>query len=1056
MQIINNQDSLLLDVLKKRVNTKSNVYISCSFFTSFALFELLHILNIASKVEVLLDFQTEKEENFKFIQSDSEKKFNLKLDRKSRITQVLVLLKDKIQIRKGVTGNQNLLIVENQNVSTCYLITPLNLDSVSLGVLPSGLPVFINSFEDPSNQYLSLFKNSWNNSSLSLNDTIIEKLEKGIRDYTGEEIYKYCIRKIFQYSTINERADEKLQKVGFKDSKIWSLLYNFQKDAVIGAIEKIETFGGCIIADSVGLGKTFEGLAVMKYYQLRNSRILVLAPKKLRENWTVYKMNDKRNILAQDRLNYDVLNHTDLSRTKGKSGDIDLEMINWGNYDLVVIDESHNFRNNPTKRGMTRYKRLMNDVIKSNIRTKVLMLSATPVNNKMNDLKNQIAFITEGDDVAFVSYGIDSISQVMRDSQRRFTQWFRNGDLDNLNVNSLMESLDGAYFRILDMLTIARSRKHIEKYYDTTNIGKFPTRLKPDTVHPEIDIKGKFKNIGQVYDEISTLTLASYTPLGYVRADKRDFYEEKYDMQTHTGSVFRQVDREQSLIYLMRVNLLKRLESSIHSFKLTTEKLIGLVSSNLKQLKEHQNGEVDYDLNITDIDLDDTELEDLLIGGKTKVLIQDIDTIRWRQDLEHDKRILTTLLGSIKLIDVERDAKLKELKDRLSIKIDTQPYNSGNKKAIIFTAFADTANYLYDELSNWLKTEKGLHTALVTGSGTNKTNMPKCRSDLSSILTNFSPRSKNRKDIFPDEKNEIDILFCTDCISEGQNLQDCDYLVNYDIHWNPVRIIQRFGRIDRIGSINENIQLVNFFPSMELDQFIDLVARVQGKMVMLDVSATGEDNVISKSNREMQDLDYRKRQLKQLQNQVLDLEDIDGNISITDMTFNDFKIDLEKSSDKQLEDLNDIPPASYAVVKSNLNEIKEGVIFCLKDTSADFKAKLKNNILYPYFLVYISMDGTTIVTASQTKKALDYFRKLCMGQNQVLPDLVAQFEKDIKGNKKVSAFAKALQTSILEVAGVQEDLGLDSLASRGAVNLISKNMNKEDTLELISYLVIKE
>jgi hypothetical protein len=1056
MQLINNQDSLLLDVLKDSINAQSNIFISCNYFTSFALFELIEILKTASKVEVLLDFQTEKEEDFKFIQSDSEKKLNLKLDRKNRITQVLELLTDKIQIRKGGTGNQNLIIVENHNVSTCYLLTPLNLDSVSLGVLPSALPVFINSFDDPTNQYLGLFQNSWSNSNLSLNDTIIEELEKGTRNYSGEEIYKYSIREMFQYSTINERADEKLQKVGFKDSKIWSLLYNFQKDAVIGAIEKIETYGGCIIADSVGLGKTFEGLAVMKYYQLRNDRILVLAPKKLRENWTVYQMNDKRNILAQDRLNYDVLNHTDLSRTKGKSGDIDLEMINWGNYDLVVIDESHNFRNNPTKRGMTRYKRLMKDVIKSNIRTKVLMLSATPVNNKMNDLKNQIAFITEGDDEAFLSYGINSISQVMKDSQRRFTQWFRDGDPDDLNVNSLMESLDGAYFRILDMLTIARSRKHIEKYYDTTEIGKFPNRLTPETVSPEIDTQGKFKNIGEIYDEISTLTLASYTPLGYVRADKRDFYEEKYDMQTHTGSVFRQVDREQSLIYLMRVNLLKRLESSIHSFKLTTEKLIGLVNSNLKQLKEHQNGEVDFDLNITDIDLDDTELDDLLIGGKTKVLIQDIDTIRWRQDLEHDKDILTQLLGSIKLIDVERDAKLKELKDRLSEKIDKQPYNKGNKKAIIFTAFADTANYMYDELSDWLKTEKGLHSALVTGSGTNRTNMPKCRSDLSSILTNFSPRSKNRKDIFPNEKNEIDILFCTDCISEGQNLQDCDYLVNYDIHWNPVRIIQRFGRIDRIGSINENIQLVNFFPSMELDQFIDLVARVQGKMVMLDVSATGEDNVISKSNREMQDLDYRKRQLKQLQNQVLDLEDIDGNISITDMTFNDFKIDLEKSSDRQLADLNDIPPASYAVVKSNLNEIKDGVIFCLKDTSADFKEKLKNNILYPYFLVYLSMDGKTMVTASQTKKALDYFRKLCMGQNQVLPDLVALFEKEIKGNKRVSAFAKALQTAIIEVAGVQEELGLDSLASRGAINLMSKSVNKEDSLELVSYLVIKE
>jgi len=1055
MQIINNKDNRLLDVLKKLVTNTSNIYLSCNYFTSFALFELIDDLKISKRVEVLLDFQTKKDEDFKFIQNENEKQLNLKLDRKYKINQVIGLIDDKIELRKGGIGNQNILVVENNGTSTCFILTPMNLDSVGLGVLPSEMPVFINSFEDSKNQYLNLFKNSWENSTQSLNDIVREKLEKGTRDYTGEEIYKYCIREIFHYSTINERADEKLQKVGFKDSKVWNLLYNFQKDAVIGAIEKIETYGGCIIADSVGLGKTFEGLAVMKYYQLRNDRILVLAPKKLRENWTVYQMNDKRNILAEDRLNYDVLNHTDLSRSNGKSGDIDLEMINWGNYDLVVIDESHNFRNNPTKRGMTRYRRLMNDVIKSNIRTKVLMLSATPVNNKMNDLKNQIAFITEGNDQAFSSYGIDSITQVMRDSQRRFTQWYRDSDPDDLDVNELMESLDGAYFRILDMLTIARSRKHIEKYYDTSNIGKFPTRLKPDTVHPEIDTKGKFRDIGQVYDEISTLTLASYTPLGYVRADKRDFYEEKYDMQTHTGSVFRQVDREQSLIYLMRVNLLKRLESSIHSFKLTTEKLIELINANLKQLKDHQNGETDYDLNITDVDIDDTELEDLLVGGKTKVLIQDIDTIRWKQDLEHDKRILTTLLSNIKLIDVERDAKLKELKERISEKVDKQPYNKGNKKAIIFTAFADTANYLYKELSDWLKVEKGLNSALVTGSGNNKTNMTDCRSDLSSILTNFSPRSKNRKDIFPDATSEIDILFCTDCISEGQNLQDCDYLVNYDIHWNPVRIIQRFGRIDRIGSINESIQLVNFFPSMELDQFIDLVAKVQGRMVMLDVSATGEDNVISRSNREMQDLDYRKRQLKQLQNQVLDLEDIDGNISITDMTFNDFKIDLEKSSDQQLADLKDIPPASYAVVKSNLDEVKEGVIYCLKDTSADYKDKLKNNILYPFFLVYISVDGAHMVKPSQSKKALDYLRKLCMGQDAVLADLVGQFEKETKGTKNMKAYTKALKNTIQEVVGVQEEIGLDSLASEGGTTLLSKTMSDEDSLELVSYLIIK-
>jgi hypothetical protein len=832
------------------------------------------------------------------------------------------------------------------------------------------------------------------------------------------------------------------------------LLYNFQKDAVIGAIEKIETYGGCIIADSVGLGKTFEALAVMKYYQLRNDRILLLAPKKLRDNWTVYQSNDKLNILAEDRLNYDVLNHTDLSRENGKSGDINLDTINWGNYDLVVIDESHNFRNNPNKRGMTRYKRLMQDVLKSNIRTKVLMLSATPVNNKMNDLKNQIAFITEGDDRAFSKYGIDSVSQVMRDAQRKFTNWYKNGDPNNLDVNQLMSNLDGSYFRILDMLTIARSRKHIEKYYDTTDIGKFPNRLKPITVSPKIDTQDLFKDIGEIYDELSTLSLASYSPLGYVRPDKRSFYEDKYDMKTHTGSIFKQVDREQSLIYLMRVNLLKRLESSIHSFKLTVEKIIHLIDTNLKQIEEHNIGTIENEINITDIDIDDTELEDLLVGGKTKVLIQDIDIIRWKQDLEQDKSVLVTLMNNIKLINVEQDAKLLELKKIIINKI-ANPINPDNKKVIIFTAFADTANYLHSQLNEWLKVEFGLYSALVTGSGSNKTNMPKCRTDLSSILTHFSPKSKKRNEIFPDEVNVIDVMFCTDCISEGQNLQDCDYLINYDIHWNPVRIIQRFGRIDRIGSVNENIQLVNFFPSMELDSFIDLVARVQGKMVMLDVSATGEDNIISQDSSQMQDLDYRKRQLKQLQDQVVDLEDVQGNISITDLTFNDFKIDLDKSSNEQLKELNQIPKASYAVVKSNLENIKKGVIFCLKGNSDDYAKKLKNNILYPFFLVYISLDGEEIVKASQTKLVLDYFRKLCMGNDIILPELIAEFDKETKGNKKMEVYANLLKTSMLEVVGVQEEVGLDSLATPGGTTLLSNALNKEENLELISFLIIK-
>lgn len=1055
MNIIDNKSRLLLEELQSAVTPDSNIYISCNHFTAFALSELIDILSKSKQVHLLLSNNFDAEDDFRFIQNDSETKLNLLLDRKYRINQVIGLIDEKIQIRKGIVANQNILIVENDGLLNFFSLTPLDLDSICLGILSSDSPITITSIADITNPFLPIFKNAWESSKIVLNDTIKALLVKGTSNISAEAIYKYSIREIFHYSTINERADEKLEKSGFKNSKIWSLLYNFQKDAVIGAIDKIETYGGCIIADSVGLGKTFEALAVIKYYLLRNDkRVLLLAPKKLRENWTVYTLNDKRNILAEDRLNFDVLNHTDLTRERGKSGDIDLETIHWGNYDLVVIDESHNFRNNPNKRdGMTRYKRLMNHVIKANIRTKVLMLSATPVNNKMNDLKNQVAFITEGDDRYFYQHGIDSISQVMKDAQRKFTLWYKNGDPNNLDVNELMESLDGSYFRILDMLTIARSRKHIEKYYDMGDIGNFPNRLTPLTITPEIDTKGQFSNIGQIYDEISTLTLASYTPLAYVRADKREEYEAKYDMETGTGNVFKQVDREQSLIYLMRVNLLKRLESSIYSFKLTVEKLITIIDENLRLIDNHQSGTYDLDLGINDIDIDDIELEDLLVGGKTKVLIQDLDNILWKQDLKLDKSILVKLLGNIKLIDVQRDAKLLELKNRIEDKI-RNPINSDNKKVIVFTAFADTANYLYNELHEWLKKEHGLNSALVTGSGTNKTNMPKCKTDLNTILTNFSPLSKKRGEIYPEEKNEIDILFCTDCISEGQNLQDSDYLVNYDIHWNPVRIIQRFGRIDRIGSQNENIQLVNFFPSMELDSFIDLVARVQGRMVMLDVSATGEDNIISQDSR-MQDLEYRKRQLKQLQDQVIDLEDVQGNISITDMTFNDFKINLEQSTDSELEELKHIPKASYAIVKSNLEHVKKGVIFCLKGNSEDFASKLKNNILYPFFLVYISIDGTEIIKASQTKTALDYFRKLAMGNDRVMPELIAEFDKETKANKKMEIYANLLKTAIQEVIGVQEEVGLDSLATAGGTSLLSSIINQEEILELISYLIIK-
>lgn len=1052
MKIIDNKQSRLIEVLETVVDSNTNIYYVGGYVTSYSLFSLNHIFKNSRSINLLLDYSSQRGTNL--IHNDEEEVLNLNLDRKMKVDRVIKFLNEKSEIRKGSIGNQNLLIIEKEGKSICYTLTPLNLDSVSLGLIQSRFPLIINEIRDDENQYLELFNRSWV-SSKEIKKEVLNLLTHYNEYQVPSITYKSILKEIFNFTNLNERLDSKLNKIGFKESVVWNLLYNFQKDAVVGAINKIETYGGCIIADSVGLGKTFEALAVMKYYQLRNDRILVLAPKKLRENWSIYQLNDKRNILSKDRLNYDILNHTDLSRTSGKSGDINLSTINWGNYDLVVIDESHNFRNNPNRKDrVTRYSRLMNDVIRANIKTKVLMLSATPVNNKLSDLKNQISFITEGVDEAFQDYGIESINNVLNDAQRKFNQWFNDKNPDDINVNELLEDLGGSYFKILDMMTIARSRKHIEKYYDTSNIGKFPNRLKPITVSPPIDNKNELSHIGDIYDKIGNLTLSSYTPLAYVRSDKKEEYAEKYDIVTSRGTVFKQTDREQSLIYLMRVNLLKRLESSVDSLRLTLDKLIRSIENNLVQIENHKSEEVMMDLSITEVDIDDTELEDLLVGGKTKVLIQDIDLIRWKQDLEYDLVILRNLRSELSDITVDRDAKLEKLKSLIEDKLHN-PINPNNKKVIVFTAFADTASYLHNNIEDWLYSNHGLYSSLITGSGTNKTNLPKCKTDLSSLLINFSPKSKKREQVFPDQRDEIDVMICTDCISEGQNLQDCDYLINYDIHWNPVRIIQRFGRIDRIGSVNDNIQLVNFFPNIELDNFIDLVARVKGRMVMLDVSATGEDNVISKDPSNMKDLEYRKKQLKQLQNEVIDIEDVQGNISITDLTFNDFKIDLEKTSQDELRTIDNLPQSSFSVVKSNSQHIQKGVIFCFKDKSGERSENYGSNVLYPYFLIYKSLNGSQNIKSSQPKITLDYLRKLCVNENELNRRVIEEFENRTSKLKRMDDYQFLLKESISEVRGVQEEIGLDSLATTGGTLFSDNDDFGNENIQLVNYLIIE-
>lgn len=841
---------------------------------------------------------------------------------------------------------------------------------------------------------------------------------------------------------------------GIRKTVVWRKLYKFQRDAAVGAIDKLNRFGGCIIADSVGLGKTFEALAIIKYHELRNDRVLVLCPKRLRDNWTLYAANDRRNILAADRFNYDVINHTDLSRDGGMSGDIDLQNINWGNYDLVVIDESHNFRNkkSPRQGGETRYDRLMRRIIKQGVRTRVLMLSATPVNNRLADLRNQIAFATEGDDTALADHGIPSIDSTTRLAQKQFNRWL---DLEegSRSPSQLVEMLGFDYFRMLDLLTIARSRRHVEKYYGTAETGRFPERLKPNNIKSDIDTQGEFRSIRELNQEIRRLNLAAYAPLRYVLTHKQQAYDEKYSTQVAGGKGFwRQVDREESLIHLLRINVLKRLESSIHSFRLTIQRQLADVESMLRRIENHE--EDIEEPSIEDVDIDDPAFESLLVGRKVKVLLSDVDLVKWRQDLTEDRNRLSTLVSAASQVTPERDAKLRDLMEAIHSKCEN-PINDGNRKILVFTAFADTAEYLFENLAPWAKKSLRIDSAVVSGTGRNKTTLGSGRKDFTSILTGFSPRSKERPEDLTHE-GDLDLLIGTDCISEGQNLQDCDCVINYDIHWNPVRIIQRFGRIDRLGSQNARIQLINFWPNMELEEYINLEQRVSGKMVLLDVSATGEENLIeAQSGNQMNDLEYRRTQLLKLQDAVIDMEDLSTGVSITDLTLTDFRIDLAEFMRSHPNQIENEPLGSRSVTITADDDIDPGIIFCLRAEGDAAKFVPEAGYpLAPYYLVHVRDDGTIAASYTQLKQILDRLKRLCMGKDLPEDSAWDRFNKATKQGKDMSHAQRLLAAAVRSIIGKTEERAVASLFKPGGTQARKDEFAGTDDFEVVAYLVV--
>lgn len=1076
MEIFDNITKVVRDDLKEKIKPRSKVSIVAACFSMYAYKELKSQLEKVDEFRFIFTSPTfikekaEKQKREFYIPRLSREnslygtEFEIKL--RNEMTQKAIArecadwIRKKATFKSNVTGENmgGFMTVDSPAEQTAYM--PINgFTTVDIGCERGNNSYnMVNSMETPfSTQYMQLFETLWNDKDKmqDVTEMIISNISTAYNENSPEFIYFMTLYNVFS-EFLDDISEDVLpnEATGFKQSKIWDMLYDFQRDAVLAIINKLERYNGCILADSVGLGKTFTALAVIKYYENRNKTVLVLCPKKLCENWNTYKDNYVNNPIALDRLNYDVLFHTDLSRNGGVSNGLDLDRLNWGNYDLVVIDESHNFRNGAGTHANTqenRYVKLMDKVIRAGVKTKVLMLSATPVNNRFTDLKNQLALAYEGNS-EYINEQLDTkkpIEEIFRQAQKAFNAWSKL-EPEARTTDALLRTLDFDFFEVLDSVTIARSRRHIEKYYNTEEIGKFPERLKPISKRPSLTDLDNAINYNQIYEQLMQLTLCIYTPSNYIFPSKMSKY---VDLTHNKGNNLTQKGREQGIQRLMSINLLKRLESSVYSFNLTLSRIRDLIQGTIDAIinfEKYGKADLDmYEADDNDFDMDDDNTDFFTVGKKVKIDLADMDYKTWRTELQYDADTLELLTLMVADITPEHDLKLQTLFKLLDEKM-ANPINEGNKKVLIFSAFSDTAEYLYDQVASYMKSNYGLDTAVITGSIDGRTTVKGLKATLNNVLTCFSPISKSRDVLMPGSTKEIDILIATDCISEGQNLQDCDYLVNYDIHWNPVRIIQRFGRIDRIGSRNQYIQLVNFWPDMTLDDYINLKSRVETRMKISVMTSTGDDDLINPE--EKGDLEYRKQQLKRLQDEVVDIEDMSTGISIMDLGLNEFRLDLLEYI-KTHEDLAKKPKGLHAVVPAT-EENPDGVIFVLKNINNNINIDNQNRI-HPFYMVYIGIDGEVVCDYLNPKKLLDTVRLLCRGKSEPVLELCERFNKETDDGRNMEKVSQLLSAAINSIIDVKEESDIDSLFSAGGTSALMSEINGLDDFELICFLVVK-
>jgi len=966
-----------------------------------------------------------------------------KLQHFSRARSMHDFIEKYVNVRKvnsGIRVGGNILIIDDdfmiQGSSSLEvskknnreLLSNINFDSILSG----------SADKEQIQGATETFNRIWFNKRFSVDykKELLTSLQYVYKEHAPEFLYYFTLNELFgdQLDAGVERFER--DSVRFKKTQIWNALYDFQKDCVVSAIRKLNTYGGCIIADSVGLGKTFEALAIIKYFEIGMNRVLVLTPAKLYDNWNSFR-GDYKDSFLKETFNYRIMFHTDLSRYSGmsRSGQ-DLKKFDWGLYDLVVIDESHNFRNRNDRYDdndqliMTRYARLMQDVIKhGNNNTKVLMLSATPVNNSLVDLKNQISIITRDTDSAFEEKGITSVENLLRRTSASINAWEKR---PHHKKDELLDSLPSDFYKLLEMMPIARSRKHITNYYGNNGVGKFPEKNRPITLNSDIDTEGELLNFKETNELLEALILSVYTPMKYIKKEYTKIYTDKYSLKGKHGGYMEFDTQANGMIILHRFNLFKRLESSVYSFEETLRRMIEKIERTQESLLK----------GIGDVLQEDTEFDDneeVYIEGKYEIDVKHLRIDDYLEDLESDKRIISKIHENAKKVLTEqRDQTLRDLIKILEYKLKETPYNNGNKKVIVFTAFADTADYLYDKLSKKLN----VYTACVTGKRV-VTNNKNVDNEFNSVLCAFSPLSKMKKEISVNE--QIDLLIATDCISEGQNLQDCDTVINFDIQWNPVSLIQRFGRIDRIGSKNTNIQMINFFPNMELNDYLGLEARVKGKMTTLNLVSTGDEDVLTP---EMNDFNFRKRQLERLKDEVIDIEDANDNISLTDLNMNEYLNELSEYI-QNVPEIKKVPKGVYSVTDGD----NAGVLFCFKHRNDANKPK-SDSSLYPYYLIYMRNNGEVFYGNGQAREVVKQFRKLCYKKKQPIMELFQQFFVRTNNAKDMQFYSDLLNKAIKSIKGEEESKATQLMFDFGGFNNAFAEETADD-FELISFLVVE-